>query len=131
MLKVPGELVLACSLGKYYPARVLAQPAASKFRVEFLDGSKRTIVRKRIFTMYERGFYTCELGLVKLIGDEPVDRPSSKAKVGGTCPLDLNAEFEEDKKKFSYLVDALEKVKPQLQQLHECPAEDIEQIAKM
>ncbi|KAI8321005.1 hypothetical protein GQ54DRAFT_317811 [Martensiomyces pterosporus] len=129
-LKVPGELVLACSMRKYYPARVISQLEARKFKVEFFDGTKQVLSRKSILSMYDRQFYTCSLGAFQLIGDEPVDSVRNKAELDGGEFLDLDKEFERDKKRFGYLVDALERIRPHLEELHGCAAEELKSIGE-
>ncbi|KAJ2272154.1 hypothetical protein IW139_004538, partial [Coemansia sp. RSA 353] len=117
-LKVPGELVLAYGLRKYYPARLLAQPAPNRYTVEFFDGTRSTLSRGRILTIYESKFYTCPLGAIKLVGDEPV--LNTKHRVGDIDEqvVDLDKEFERDVLIFHRLVADMEAIRGDLDALH-------------
>jgi hypothetical protein len=69
-LNIPGELVFAReprNKNCYWPARVLeyipkkGRKGIGKYRVEFLDGSKRIIKRDFFYASFEPGFTTCEV----------------------------------------------------------------------
>ncbi|KAJ2450220.1 hypothetical protein EV183_004440 [Coemansia sp. RSA 2336] len=128
-LKVPGELVLAYGLRKYYPARILARLASNRYTVEFFDGSRSTRSRSRILTMYESRFYTCALGAIRLVGDEPIQ--NSKQLIDGSCKksIDPEAEFDQEKALFHKLVASVEKIKVCLDELHQCPADKLPLMA--
>ncbi|KAJ2144220.1 hypothetical protein IW142_003281 [Coemansia sp. RSA 564] len=128
-LKVPGELVLAYGLRKYYPARLLAQPAPNRYTVEFFDGTRSTLSRGRILTIYESKFYTCPLGAIKLVGDEPV--LNTKHRVGDIDEqvVDLDKEFERDVLIFHRLVADMEAIRGDLDALHVCSLDRVKDIA--
>ncbi|KAJ2852278.1 hypothetical protein IWW36_000421 [Coemansia brasiliensis] len=126
VLKVPGELVLAYGLRKYYPARVLSQPAPNRYLVEFFDGSRSTLSRSRVLTMYESKFYTCALGAIRLVGDDPIQ--NTKQRIDSSCkkPINPEAEFERDKIVFRKLVASMQEIKVHLDTLHQCPLNQLQ-----
>ncbi|KAJ2671740.1 hypothetical protein IWW42_003199 [Coemansia sp. RSA 1085] len=130
-LKVPGELVLAYGLRKYYPARILAQPAPNKYTLEFFDGSRTTRSRSRIFTMYESKFYTCPLGAIRLVGDEPIQ--NIKQPIDSPCkkPVDPEADFDREKAVFHKLVANVQAIKVHLDALHQCPLDKLPLMAEV
>ncbi|KAJ2617039.1 hypothetical protein H4S08_000523 [Coemansia sp. RSA 1365] len=130
-LKVPGELVLAYALRKYYPARVLSQPTANRFTIEFFDGSSTTLSRGRILTMYESKFYTCSLGAFCLVGDEPVQSANTKSVRAAEQEIDPGSDFERDTKLFHKLVTDMEAVRGHLDTLHKCSSDQLEETAKI
>ncbi|PIA18043.1 hypothetical protein COEREDRAFT_79989 [Coemansia reversa NRRL 1564] len=130
-LKVPGELVLAYALRKYYPARVLSQPTANRFTIEFFDGSSATLSRGRILTMYESKFYTCPLGAFCLVGDEPVQITNTNSVCAVEQEIDLGNDFEGDTKLFHKLVNDMEAVRGHLDTLHKCSSDQLEETAKL
>ncbi|KAJ2803612.1 hypothetical protein H4R21_001973, partial [Coemansia helicoidea] len=103
-LRIPGELVLAYALRKYYPARVAAQTGPNRFAVEFFDGSRGTLTRGRILTMYESRFHTCPLGGLRLVGDQP----AASAQQDGAAAADPERDFERDRALFHRLVGEVE-----------------------
>ncbi|ORX74867.1 hypothetical protein DL89DRAFT_264641 [Linderina pennispora] len=116
-LQIPGELVMAYYLRKYYPARITSRVGEHRFRVE------------RIFTQYESGFYTCDLGVLQLIGDIPAEAEPSGCKAELES-ADIDQEFEDDLKTFDYLVSDLEKVRGFLDDLHSCPMDNVAELSK-
>ncbi|KAJ2483509.1 hypothetical protein IWW56_000295 [Coemansia sp. RSA 2131] len=128
-LKVPGELVLAYGLRKYYPARLLAQPAPNRYTVEFFDGKRSTLSRGRILTMYESKFHTCPLGAIKLVGDEPVLNTKHRIDDIDEQVVDLDKEFERDMRIFHWLVADMEAIRGDLDALHICSLDRVKDIA--
>ncbi|KAJ8468607.1 hypothetical protein ONZ45_g17187 [Pleurotus djamor] len=68
-LTIPGEAVLALDRHKYWPARIRAYVPPTKrtqkegkYEVEFLDGTMKTITRKKFYIAEEDGFITCDIG---------------------------------------------------------------------
>nr|CAG8532134.1 3829_t:CDS:2 [Entrophospora candida] len=57
-LNIPGELVLAYSMWKFYPAKIVGYEKPNKYHVVFCDGSKRTLKRKKFYTLWQKGFKT-------------------------------------------------------------------------
>ncbi|KAJ1731884.1 hypothetical protein LPJ61_002306, partial [Coemansia biformis] len=129
-LRVPGELVLAYALRKYYPGRILSQPAPNRFAVEFFDGSRSTLSRGRILTMYESRFYTCSLGGFRLVGDEPAQSTGRMADGARERGIDPEGDFERDKAVFHSLVRDVEAIRGSLDTLHECPVDKIDTLRK-
>ncbi|KAF0408177.1 hypothetical protein F8M41_008592 [Gigaspora margarita] len=70
-LMIPGEPVLAWSLKKYYPAKIIDYNEPDKYKVKFCDGATSVIPRKKFFTRYEDGFQTCQLGDIELEIEDP------------------------------------------------------------
>ncbi|CAH1765496.1 915_t:CDS:2, partial [Entrophospora sp. SA101] len=70
-LSIPGELVLAYSLRKYYPAKIIGYQKPGKYHVLFCDGSKTTLGRNKFYTIYEKGFVTCNLGEIVMEKEDP------------------------------------------------------------
>ncbi|KAJ2081757.1 hypothetical protein H4R24_002082 [Coemansia sp. RSA 988] len=130
-LKVPGELVLAYALRKYYPARVLSQPTTSRFAIEFFDGSLTTLSRSSILTMYESKFYTCSLGAFHLVGDEPVQSGSTERMCVAENDVDLENDVKRDMKLFHKLVSDMESIRPHLDTLHRCSSDQLGEVAKL
>ncbi|KAJ1838980.1 hypothetical protein LPJ70_005241 [Coemansia sp. RSA 2708] len=128
-LKIPGELVLAYGLRKYYPARVLAQPSPNRYLVEFFDGTHSTLSRARILTMYERGFYSCSLGAFRLVGDEPVSNSRRRIDSTDKQAVDSEMDFERESGIFHKLVADMEAIRGDLDALHKCPLHKIEDMA--
>ncbi|KAJ2086449.1 hypothetical protein IW138_005694, partial [Coemansia sp. RSA 986] len=124
-LKVPGELVLAYAIRKYYPARVEQQVSPQRYLVRFFDGSKSLLSKKRIYTMYDNEFYTCPLGAIQLIGDEPAKSTEKRIDTNQEDTIDLERDFERDKKLFASLVKEVEAIKHYLDILHACKKETI------
>ncbi|KAJ2546394.1 hypothetical protein EV175_005620, partial [Coemansia sp. RSA 1933] len=124
-LMVPGELVLAYALRKYYPARVEQQVSPQRYIVKFFDGSKSLLSKKRILTMYDNQFYTCPLGAIQLIGDEPLKSTERRIDSDKTESVDLEKDFERDKRLFANLVKRVEAIKHHLDALHACARENI------
>ncbi|KAJ2160075.1 hypothetical protein GGF46_002533 [Coemansia sp. RSA 552] len=129
-LRIPGEPVLAYSLRKYYPARILARPSPSRYQIEFFDGSHATLSRARILTMYEGGFYTCPLGAIRLVGDEPASQTRNAVERAAEQVVDLSKDFERDRSIFRVLVAEMEAIRPSLDALHRCPSDQIEDMAQ-
>ncbi|KAJ1992610.1 hypothetical protein EDC05_002756 [Coemansia umbellata] len=130
-LKVPGELVLAYSLRKYYPARVKEQISPKRYIVEFFDGSKAVLSKSRILTMYDSKFYTCSLGALQLIGDEPIKNTQKMVDIMSEPSVDPEEDFERDKRIFSHLVTETESIKDHLDALHGCTKENIGEMGKV
>ncbi|KAJ2709920.1 hypothetical protein H4R19_004004 [Coemansia spiralis] len=127
-LRIPGELVLAYALRKYYPGRVLSQSAPNRFAVEFFDGSRSTLSRARILTMYEARFYTCPLGGFKLVGDQPAASAQHGSIEAPDSTADPERDFERDQALFHRLVCDVESIRASLDALHECPADKIDAL---
>ncbi|CAG8766209.1 16829_t:CDS:2, partial [Racocetra persica] len=70
-LMIPGELVLACALKKYYPAKITSYTEPDKYKIKFCDGTTTTVTRKKFFTRYEDEFQTCQLGDIELEKEDP------------------------------------------------------------
>ncbi|KAJ2596608.1 hypothetical protein H4R99_004858 [Coemansia sp. RSA 1722] len=123
-LRVPGELVLAVYRREYYPARIVSSIGKNRYRVEFFDGYKSSLKRSSMFTMYDAKFKTCRLGRFQLIGDEPAVRRTSLGTV------DLEKDFERDMRVFRDLVKQVQGVKEHLDQLHQCPKDEVDKVAE-
>ncbi|KAJ2783443.1 hypothetical protein H4R18_001708 [Coemansia javaensis] len=126
-LKVPGELILAYALRKYYPARVLSQPGPNRFLVQFFDGSRSTLSRGRILTMYEAKFYSCPLGGLRLVGDEPVQA----AGMAPGAAVDPEKDFERDRATFRRLEGEVESIRGCLDALHGCPPDQLDAMREI
>ncbi|KAJ2521646.1 hypothetical protein H4217_001275 [Coemansia sp. RSA 1939] len=124
-IKVPGELVLAYALRKYYPARVELQVSPQKYVVRFFDGSKSLLSKKRILTIYDNSFYTCPLGAIQLIGDEPAKQANKRMRGSREEKVNPNNDFEWDKKAFANLIKEAEAIKHHLDALHSCTSDEV------
>ncbi|KAJ2007278.1 hypothetical protein GGI04_000584 [Coemansia thaxteri] len=130
-LKVPGELVMALYLRKYYPARVLSRPAHNRFEIEFFDGKKATMSRGRFYTVYEPKFCTCPMGAIQLIGDEPARGLVGGAEAGASQDINPERDFERDCKLCPWLIVSMEKLRHHLDALHNCTADMLDEMAKV
>nr|CAG8551447.1 14676_t:CDS:2 [Entrophospora candida] len=70
-LDIPGELVLAYPLKKYYPAKVNNYEKPGKYHVIFWDESKAILSRNQFYTIWEKGFVTCKLGEIVMDKEDP------------------------------------------------------------
>ncbi|CAJ0918910.1 20213_t:CDS:2 [Entrophospora sp. SA101] len=70
-LNIPGELVLAYSMWKFYPAKIVGYEKPNKYHVVFCDGSKRTLKRKKFYTLWQKGFKTCPVGDIVMENENP------------------------------------------------------------
>ncbi|KAJ2802635.1 hypothetical protein H4S07_004646, partial [Coemansia furcata] len=123
-LRVPGELVMAYYLRKYYPARIVSQPRHGRYAIEFFDGARATLIRRRFYTQYEPQFSTCAMGEIRLIGDEP-----TKSFAKGDADVDPERDFERECKLYPRLVAEMDKVRPHLDALHSCSADRVAEMA--
>lgn len=137
-LKIPGELVMAYGMRKYYPARIVSRKSANRYRVEFFDGSKSVLSRKRFHTMYENAFYTCPLGGIQLVGDEPAKKnqqlPPLVVNADGSGETEsgtnsIEREFEMQMKLCPNLVKKIEDIRPHLDRLHRCSSDNVDEMA--
>ncbi|KAJ2889570.1 hypothetical protein GGI21_006522, partial [Coemansia aciculifera] len=83
---------MACCMRKYYPARVMAKPAPDRYLIEYFDGTRDKITRKRFYTQFQPQFKTCTMGAIQLIGD----MPASMAGVAVEQEIDLERDLERD-----------------------------------
>ncbi|KAJ2034744.1 hypothetical protein H4S03_004777 [Coemansia sp. S3946] len=124
-LRVPGELIMAYYLRKYYPARIVSQPKHDRYAIEFFDGKKVTMVRKWFYTQYEPQFSTCAMGEMQLIGDEPAKSLTKE----GDIYIDPERDFERECKLYPRLVADMEKVRHHLDALHSCSSDGVAEMA--
>ncbi|KAJ2866826.1 hypothetical protein GGH94_001302 [Coemansia aciculifera] len=124
-LRVPGELIMAYYLRKYYPARIESQPKHDRYAIEFFDGKRATMIRKRFYTQYEPQFSTCAMGEMRLIGDEPAKSFTKESDVD----IDPERDFERECKLYPRLVAEMEKIRHHLAVLHSCSADEVAEIA--
>ncbi|KAJ2755630.1 hypothetical protein GGI19_001479 [Coemansia pectinata] len=124
-LRVPGELIMAYYLRKYYPARIVSQPKHDRYAIEFFDGKRATMIRKRFYTQYEPQFSTCAMGEMRLIGDEPAKSFTKESDVD----IDPERDFERECKLYPRLVAEMEKIRHHLAVLHSCSADEVAEIA--
>ncbi|KAJ2490990.1 hypothetical protein IWW37_002656 [Coemansia sp. RSA 2050] len=124
-LRVPGELIMAYHLRKYYPARIVSQPKQDRYAIEFFDGARATIIRRRFYTQYEPEFSTCTMGEMRLIGDEPAKRFTTESDVD----IDPERDFKHECKLYPRLVAEMEKIRHHLDALHNCPADGVAEMA--
>ncbi|KAJ1921916.1 Coatomer subunit beta' [Mycoemilia scoparia] len=116
-IKVPGELVLAFALRKYYPAKVIERVSDNKYKVIFLDGKKSTLTRKRLLTMFDKEFYTCEMGTFELKMPENELEASLLSTDGSKNNLYIE------------LTKETEDIKPLLEEIHDCGPNDFIEIS--
>ncbi|KAJ2720560.1 hypothetical protein GGI07_004524 [Coemansia sp. Benny D115] len=122
-LQVPGELVLARYMRKYYPARIISQPQRRRYEVLFFDGFVTTLSRASMFTMYDEKFQTCPLGNIQLIGDEPVREDRLQPSVESD-----QISLEAEQTTFSHVIQKAQAVRPYLDRLHGCPPDQLDEV---
>ncbi|KAJ2822153.1 hypothetical protein GGI24_004024 [Coemansia furcata] len=115
---------MAYYLRKYYPARIVSQPRHDRYAIEFFDGARATLIRRRFYTQYEPQFSTCAMGEIRLIGDEP-----TKSFTKGDADVDPERDFERECKLYPRLVAEMDKVRPHLNALHSCSADRVAEMA--
>ncbi|KAJ1678452.1 hypothetical protein EV182_004019 [Spiromyces aspiralis] len=124
VIKVPGELVLAYSLHKYYPAKVIGRASYNRYKIMFLDGCKTTISRRRMFTMFDEGFYTCSLGdFEKLDSDSDSERSAGPDSQKGSSPRPVGMHPR--------LARLVAEFRPSLERIHQCKPEDYEAMSQV
>ncbi|KAG0197224.1 hypothetical protein BGX28_009260 [Mortierella sp. GBA30] len=86
-LTIPGELILALADRFYYPARIASfNNKSNKYKVEYATGHSLSIERKKFFTRYEKGFQTCQLGVLALPVCDDFEDPELEAEVRDIYP---------------------------------------------
>ncbi|KAJ1797567.1 hypothetical protein LPJ59_003057 [Coemansia sp. RSA 2399] len=75
--------------------------------------------------MYDNQFYTCPLGAIQLIGDEPVKSTQNRIGADQAESIDLEKDFQRDMRLFANLVKEVETIKHHLDALHTCTRENV------